>query len=271
MAEKKDPYRHTFLKYGGLVAGLYAPAEPADTIIIIAKGALSPGDMGKDRPYEKIAHRNIPTIIPDYYGHFRSSGTFTPDNCARTIIDTMRLAQGKLRAYDVKKRQYVRFHFKNIIVVGSSFGGWIPGYINTFFPKDRIGKIGLVAPLIDFKDQASAGFPGEESMEQFLFMGRTIYADVYRGIGSPVWKKFLFAKDPKLDPMENLEALADCQVAIVHGKKDTVIDHSRSEKIYEKLKRLDPKGKYLKLMPNVGHSSDHFPDKLSFIVEKLLK
>ena len=265
-----NSYQHTYLKYSNLVAGFYFPQAMGKTIIIIAQGALSPGDMGRKAPYEKISELNIPIIIPDYYGHFRSGGTFTPENCAKTIIETIRLARGEIKAYSAKERKYLNFKFDNIIVVGSSFGGWIPWYINSFFPKYTIDKIGLIAPLIDFQNQASARFPKEESNTDFLFLGKHFFSNTYRGIENPIWDKFLSGKDKRLNPMENLDKLANCEIAIVHGKEDSVIDYSKSENLYKKLKQLNSQAKYLKLIPNVGHSSDRFAEKIKFIVEKLI-
>jgi esterase/lipase len=269
----KAAYRHTYIKWKNLISGLYLPAKDSDinqkVAVILAKGAFSCGDMGKNEAYAVLAPLGIPLFVPDYYGHFRSGGKFTPENCARTILDCADIALGKREIYDYSMQKEKAYNFDEIIIVGSSFGGWIPWYINNFFSSKKIGRIGLIAPFIDFHRMAGK-FP-EEDTREFLKKGEIIFRNAYRGIESGIWKSFLFAKNKNFDPMRNLDALSDSQVAIVHGKKDDVINFGRSEILYDSLKNKNPDGKYsLKLMENTGHTDDKFDKKMRFILDKLL-
>lgn len=265
---------HTYIEYNGIVSGAYLPTQSkmSDTAIVIAQGALSTGDSGKREFHKSTIPYGIPVFIPDYYGHSRSDGRFTPRNCAKTIVDTIDTLKGGALVYNAEENKRIRYKFKNVIVVGTSFGGWIPWYINTFFPKHHLERFGLMAPLVDLKNQATKKFPKEESAKSFLQRGNTIYKNIYRGISSPVWNDFLFAKKAKNDPMKNLEKIAGSKIVIAHGKEDTSINPKKSTALYNKLLALNPADKHLKIFSNAGHGADELTIKgaMTYLLKNLL-
>lgn len=273
MLIKNKDYIHTYLKQNDLVISLYWPKNIPVNInmaIIIAQGAINTGDTGKYLIHEATIPYGIPVFIPDYYGHSRSGKKFTPENCAKTILDTRDLIlNGK--AYSLEKDAEIKFNFKDCLVIGNSFGGWIPWYINQFFPTQKLDRFGLINPFIDFKSQAQDKDISEEDIRIFLKKGRIIFANLYRGIEDKIWDEFLFGINDDFNPLKNLASIANASIATIHCLEDDVIYYKRSIEFYEYLKKINPKNKFLKILETGKHGlNDKAPEKINFILDYLL-
>ncbi|MEA2007301.1 MAG: hypothetical protein U9O20_04045 [Patescibacteria group bacterium] len=274
MSTKRNNHRHAYIKHKDLVSGAYLPTKKPlnEVAIIIAQGAINPGDAGKRRFHEATVNFGIPVFIPDYYGHSRSNGKFSPKNCAKTITDMIDFLKKGAEFYDLSKNGSTRYNFKDVLVIGYSFGAWVPWYINHFFPNKKMDRFGLISPFIDFKNQATREFPKEQSIQSFLREGRKIYKNIYRGMEDPIWDTFLFAKEKKFDPMRNLKSISENKIAIIHGEKDTVINCKKSVNLHKKLLELNPQNKKLKIFPSIAHDGDLLATQggMTFLLNHLL-
>ncbi len=235
----KSHQHHYYLHQNeSLVISGYTPTSPnqSKTAVIWAPGALGAGDLG-ERTFPTIAlEKQIAFFYPDYYGSFRSSGSFTIKNCVQTILDTIvALRNNNLKRAHHNALEDTTETYTNILCVFSSFAGWIPWWIHHHMADHpllpHLQNIAWHCPLLDIERQANGEFPGEESLSEFLFLGQTVFAETYRGIEQLQWREFLGAKDPSLIPLQQLVSLTECHTSIVHGTKDHVISHTRSVEV----------------------------------------
>lgn len=219
------------LKIQNIVGMHYSTQQKTNTLVIYGIGAPNVPDSGNLPDAKIILSFGYDIFVPDYIGFGRSDGTLTPQNCIQTFLQLYE--NFTLGCYAKNTYENISFYFKykRIIFIGRSFGGTYIPLLPRF--NSKITELGLIYPVVDSKSCGS--IPGEESNQQFLdSMLHDGYHHIYRGILQPVWKDHLENKDD-LSPMDNIKHLNNTKLFIGHGKNDTCVHFSKSQKYYEKI------------------------------------
>jgi hypothetical protein len=240
------------LKIGKIVGGYYSCGQKTNTLIIYGIGGPTVPDSGRLADSEIILKKGIDIFVPDYLGFGRSDGKFSPLNCIKTLLICYEMFKNGCEAINFYQNKKIKLKYSQIIFIGKSLGGGYVPLLPKFNPE--IKNLGLFCPAIDNK---SAGqFKNEESNQDFL---RTIelggYHHLYRGISLSEWKRHLENEDG-LAPVDNILALKKVKLFIAHGKKDTVINFSKSVKYYQAILTTFPEKTSevkLKLYPKGDH------------------
>lgn len=240
------------IKEDGLVFELGIPKKNNQKIIILLPGL--PGFPNKQDFLKQLTKQGYITIYPRYRGTFESSGNFLSRSPAYDILELISLLKNKKEFIELYGKSKILVNYKEIIVLGSSFGGSISLHLS-MLTKD-VKKYIVIAPVLDFKRHNSM------SKEQDLIaFGRFLieaFPFVYR-FKKKNYKKLI---ENKIIPsiFDNSPKLSG-EIIVLHGDKDETVNIKNSKK----LARLNKKIKF-EVLDNMGHIS--FSD-IGF--EKMLK
>ena len=246
----------SLIKINQVVGNLYLPEKPTKKAIIFANGGPALGDQGNSNLWSAAKENNYILFIPDYIGHSRSDGEFNFKNCLETIFESEKYLKEK-------------FNCTEIILVGNSWGGAIVPFLEKY-QKSDIKTICLVQPLTNWITQGKTSYP-EEDVIQIDREIKTIWKNIYRGYADSEWPDIFLGKLKEFNPIDNLELLKDKQVFIYHGKQDSVIHFSKSQKYYQKFKKEFPKSKVFLKKLNGNHSNLFIKKALDSILKNLTK
>lgn len=133
----------------------------------------------------------------------------------------------------------------NIVVVGSSLGGWLSLLAAISRPNRIKGVVGLAAAPDFTAEQIKYATPAQiEQMEKF---GKITYAG--QGIEFVVTKRLLESGQDNLILNKSIIPIK-CPVVLVQGMKDTSVDWKKALKIAELLETQDV---MVKLLKNANH------------------
>lgn len=226
--------KHQIIKIRKIVAGFYTSDKQTNSIVIYAIGAPLTGDMGKLVTAPMLLSRGFDIFVPDYIGYCRSEGKFTPKNCIKTFLESYEYVRGG-QAIDVRTGEKLRMSYKNVLFIGSSFGGAYVPLLPRFNPK--IKNLAMLYPVTDYN--LCGTMKGEESINDFMRSMEYGYKYLYRGIMHPIWQKH-FKNQDGLSPIDNLDFLKNAKVFIAHGKKDKCINYQQSLRYFDFLKKQHP-------------------------------
>ncbi len=152
--------------------------------------------------FEKKIKKGQAYLKVDYYGSWMSGGNFTPDNCVKTINDTM-LFLKKASHRVTYDSSIFKIKAKSKILVGYSFAA--QHILRSNVSKKFIDKIYLFAPLVFLnKNQVKKVFSHklqEDSFYNFslsyLNFMRAGYDEILRGIKAKSWDVYFSGNDKK--------------------------------------------------------------------------
>lgn len=193
-----------------------------------------------------------------FSGSWLSGGSFTYENCKRTVELAIEFIKGKkgIKTFDNKQ---INWDYKNLYVMGYSFSG--NPVISAKILKNDVRSVILFAPLLFLhKKEVSEYLKDKKAVDNFYgfnsfyleFLKRG-YKFAFRGIEKQSWNKFFSGQDSK-----SLIKMADNypNVIIFHGKSDEKINYT-SSLFFQKAKR--PQSKIV-LVDNVGHDLEKLFD-----------
>lgn len=220
----------------------------SDTLVILLHGFC----MNKDEKgnYIKLAdillNNNYDSIRLDFIGHGDTNGS--------SIELTISLC---LKEIDLIVNDY---NYKNICIVGSSFGGGI----GVLYSSIRcINKLVLISPLLDYyrnvvrpENHFCREFLGDEALNNIKKKGYSNF-----GLTDYKFDMRLYDDIKKYNPVDVLKK-TNSKVLIIHGTKDLLIPYNQSVDISALNNNIE-----LDLIENGGHC---FYDENDDIIEKTL-
>ncbi len=229
----KQAYSAQLLRIGGIAGMFYSTGKPTNTIVVYGIGAPIVPDSGLLPDAPVLMQYPVDLFVPDYIGFGRSDGMFTPQHCIDTFLQLYQAftkgCEGKSAYAGITKQ----LQYDRIIFIGRSLGGTYVPLLPRFNPA--ITELAIFCPVVDSKSCGSVS--GEETNADFLgSMRGDGYHHLYRGVLSPEWEDHLENKDD-LSPMDNIKHLRQAKLFIAHGKRDTCVHYSKSQKYYELLHR----------------------------------
>lgn len=239
------------VKTGKLVGYIYLPSGNVSAVIIFAKGGPSFGDNGDSKVWPSCSKKSVALFVPDYLGSGRSGGSqFSMESCLETIkLSETSLLKG--RWLDTHIGTEFNLSFKQIYLVGSSWGGAIAPLYFSFNPKTVIDTLGLFYPVTEWDSKVKYQVK-EEPDDVFLNSIKLGWSNYYQRFGHSDWIKIIQGKLPEYNPMNTVGQLSGKNVFITHGNKDKVVYWKRSYKYYQKLKDLGMNCNWL-LLANCTH------------------
>lgn len=236
------------------ISGIFYDSESnSDTILIYAMGAPNVPDNGTLNIAPAVVEKGIDLFVPDYIGFGRTGGSFTPQNCIRTLLQLYKSFKNGctgINHYEFERRF---FKYKRILFVGKSLGAaYIP-----LLPKYNtdIKELAIFCGSLDQSEQGKI-YP-EETNKSFIDALSRDFHYLYNNMNAKVWWKHIEDKDG-LSPMDNISYLSDCKLFIAHGKKDICVNYLRSVNYYKKIIKTfsDKKDQFqIKLYKNGDHGS----------------
>lgn len=193
-----------------------------------------------------------------YSGSWLSGGSFTYENCKKTVELAIEFTKNKrgIKTFDNKQ---ISWDCKNLHVIGYSFSG--NPVVSAEISKTDVKNVILFAPLLFLNKKEVLGYlQNEKAINNFYgfnsfyleFLKRG-YKFAFRGIEKQSWNEFFSGQDSK-----SLIKMADNypDVIIFHGKLDEKINYT-SSLFFQKAKR--PQSKIV-LVDNVGHDLEKLFD-----------
>ena len=207
----------------------------AEPTVVFMHGTLSDKNGTKSLFLEQYCEkRDISYIAFDFTGHGESSGKYTDGTIgiwfknALDIID--RVAVG------------------DVVLIGSSMGGWISRLTAQALP-DRVKAVIGLAAAADFTKDVWNGFTLDQKQE-VLDKGIIYTPNGWTEQGDP-WTKRLFSEAEQFYVLHGKDSLnIACPVVLIHGEKDDCVSFKKSFEIMDAVKTDNCKVIVLK---NSGH------------------
>ena len=165
-----------------------------------------------------------------YLGSWLSGGSFTYENCKKTIelaVDFIKNKKG-IKTFDNKE---MKWNYKNLYLMGYSFSG--NPIVSAKISKTDVKNVILFAPLLFLNKKEVSGYLQDEKIINnfydfslfYLEFLRRGYKFAFRGIEKQGWDKYFSGKDPKsfVKIDKNYP-----DVIIFHGKSDEKISYTSS-------------------------------------------
>lgn len=165
-----------------------------------------------------------------YLGSWLSGGSFTYDNCKKTVELAIEFVKHKrgIKTFDNKQ---INWSYENLYVMGYSFAG--NPVISAKILKNDVKSVILFAPLLFLhKKDILEYLKNEKSIKNFYGFGlfyleflRRGYKFVFKGIEKQSWNKYFSGEDAK-----SFIKMADDypNLLIFHGKSDEKINCTSS-------------------------------------------
>jgi hypothetical protein len=193
-----------------------------------------------------------------YLGSWLSGGSFTYENCKKTVELAVEFVKHKkgIKTFDNKQ---ISWNYENLHVMGYSFSG--NPVVSAKISKADVENVILFAPLLFLNKKEVLGYLQDEKVINnfygfslfYLEFLRRGYKFAFRGIEKQSWNKYFSGKDAKsFIKMNNNYP----NIIIFHGKSDEKISYT-SSLFFQKNKY--PKAKVF-LVDNVGHNLEKLFD-----------
>jgi len=180
---------------------------------------------------ECLIKRGFVLVFPDYIGTWASYGNMSWENCVATILQTIAwLKKGEGR--ELRDNTKVGWGLKDIILVGSSFGGSIALVAGA--KSDDIQKIISFAAPIDYRSHSKIKGEDEPIEDLYEVVVREAGA-LWRIADKGEWRR-LVRGDADINPIDYVEFLKNKDVFLVHGDKDRVVSVKRSDNLFRSLR-----------------------------------
>lgn len=186
-----------------------------------------------------------------YMGSWLSGGSFTYENCKKTVGLAVEFVKNKkgIKTFDNKQ---IKWDYNNLYVIGYSFSG--NPVVSAKISKNDVKSVILFDPLLFLhKKEVSKYLKDKKAINNFydyslsyLEFLRRGYKFAFRGIKKEGWNKYFSGKDPKsfVEIDKNYP-----NIIIFHGKSDEKI-HYTSSLFFQKEKCHQAK---IILINKVGH------------------
>jgi esterase/lipase len=178
-------------------------------------------------------------FIPHYLGSWLSDGLFTPENCLKTAKLSIKFIK-KQRGIELYNHEEKRWSNRQIILCGSSFGGWVASKLCSI---SKIKKCALFAPLIDIKNQGKINT--EEKLSHTLQFIREVFKNGFRGIEKNKWELF-FAGDLNISSVDIIK-LSNKELFICHGTADPTINIAHTRNFLKDLRKTNSSIQYYEI------------------------
>jgi pimeloyl-ACP methyl ester carboxylesterase len=187
--------------------------EGSKHTILFLHGLMSDMNGSKSTAIEEYAVKSkINYVAFDNLGHGSSSGEFIENNISTWLSATIDLIK--------------ELKLKNIILIGSSMGGWLAILISLIDIENIISLI-LIAPAPDFTEDIKSKLT--ESEIGLLENGSIINSNY----AFPISKKLLDAEGNLILPKERIKI--NIPIIIIHGMEDSEVDSRISEILTKKI------------------------------------
>jgi hypothetical protein len=167
-----------------------------------------------------------------YAGSWLSGGTFTYENCKKTVELAVKFVKDKkgIKTFDNK---VIRWDYKKLHIMGYSFAG--NPILSARLSKNDVGSIILFAPLIFLHRKETIKFLGDEDEINkfyrfnilFLKFLRRGYKFAFRGIENQSWDRYFSGKEK--NSLIKLGRDFPDNIFIFHGSDDEKITPKSSE------------------------------------------
>lgn len=177
----------------------------------------------------------------DYFGHGESSGNFKEGKISRWIEDCQAVIQ--------------HTQAKNLIVIGSSMGGWIMLHLSLRLASIIKGLVGIaVAP--DFTQYISSKLT-EVQLDELKTYGKFTLPSGYSAAGVIISQSLLSDGEPLLLLNQEEEIKITVPIRLLHGLKDLDAPYHWSELVMKGVASNDVRVTYIK---DGLHSLSSSPD-----------
>lgn len=205
------------------IAYFYVPPKGRETTVMFLHGFFSSMNKTKGNYLKDFClEKGYGFLSLDYSGHGQSSGDFEDGSISQWLRDC---------------EAVIRYNgAKNLILVGSSLGGWMMVHLAMKLPDLVRGLIGIaVAP--DFTKDIPANLTAEQQHELDT-KGRLILSSDYNASGVAITKKLIDdARDLLL--LDRGGIPCNVPVRLLHGVKDTDSPFDLSLKLMHELTSAD--------------------------------
>lgn len=225
------------IRYRELVASYHNSL--GNTKLIIRCSGM-PGLPDDNDPAFSLLQKSWYDVVkPDYYGYARSGGLFTPSWCVQTVLDTAEtFRQGRI--FDVWGNQELTVSYDEIVLVWSSFGGWVACMAPKF--DATIKEVVLCYPWFPNQNFGQIWY-AEETIEEYQRQCRDWYTGVIRRWDESAWEQ-LYSWVGEFSILSECKHLKNVSLFLWHGTADECIHYSRTRDFCEQLKTLNPNGDY---------------------------
>lgn len=166
-----------------------------------------------------------------YLGSWLSGGSFTYNNCKKTVELVIQFIKNK-EGVKVFSNNKLRWNYKNLHVMGYSFSG--NPVISAKLSKTDVKSVILFAPLLFVNRKEVAEYLKEKkAIDNFFsfslfYLGfiRKGYKFVFRGIENRCWDKYFSGSEIK--SLVNVRNSYPDNIFIFHGKADKKISYKSS-------------------------------------------
>lgn len=197
-----------------------AESKEADAVIIFGGW---PSDYANKDTIEYLQEQGYHVFSALYTGIYQSEGTFLATNPVddyQALIDTVR--SGKIDNLYTNKQE--EFTTKNVIFLGSSFGGSIALGAATKYNPD---KLLLFAPVWDWSEQ--------DDLEQEVTFAQKAFKHVYRlGFNNEQEMLDLLTSYEELQP-SNYTKHINCPTLALHDPEDKIVLYKQTQTMKNKL------------------------------------
>lgn len=193
-----------------------------------------------------------------YMGSWLSGGSFTYENCQKTVglaVEFIKNKQG-IKTFDDKQ---INWNYNNLYVMGYSFSG--NPVVSAKITKNDVKSVILFAPLLFLHEkEVLESMKDKETIDNFygfslfyLEFLRRGYKFALRGIEKKSWDRYFSGKEQKSFIKMNKDYP---NIVIFHGKSDEKINYT-SSLFFQKEKYPDAK---IILMDGIGHNLEKLFD-----------
>ncbi|MFH1656483.1 MAG: hypothetical protein ABH956_01765 [Candidatus Nealsonbacteria bacterium] len=216
-----------------------------------------PQIINEDFFVDKV-NKNTAFFSVYYSGSWLSGGSFTYENCKKTVELAVEFVKRKkgIKTFDNKE---ISWSYKNLHVMGYSFSG--NPIVSAKISKTDVKNVILFAPLLFLNKKEVFGYLQDEKVINnfydfnlfYLEFLRRGYKIVFKGIERQSWNKYFSGEDVKsFIKMNNNYP----NILIFHGKSDKKINYI-SSMFFQKKKYSRTK---VFLVDNVGHDLEKLFD-----------
>ena len=236
------------IKSGKIVYELFEPkGKNLKKGVIVISGL--PNQPRNEDFGDTLAEQGFYVLQPRYIGSWESDGKFSLTNCIKTVLEAERLfLQGKAKECWGNKK--IEWSIEKVYILSSSFGSTI---VLSALPKLKSERIICLAPLTDLKKHNSDKNLKEEDLTHLGGFLKRGFANAFRGLDEKDWKEFIKG-DSEANPMNYIKEIRNKKILLLHGDADDVVNISRTEDYYNKIKKDNEVE--MKRFPGIGHGKE---------------
>ena len=231
------PEQISLIKIKKVVGVYYRNQQKTNRVVLYAKGGPSLGDDGNSVAWPIAKKYKFDLFVPDFIGHCRSDGEFNFKTNIETLHEAEAFLSGNLHATNTEKFQSIIANYKEIVLVGSSWGGSMIPFIDKYSPS-QIKTLGMIKPVTDWPSQGRTK-DKEEDVENTHRMINLAWSQVYRGYNQSEWPSIFSNQDAvEFNPINQVALLKGKRVLLVHGTEDDVVNYQKTLRYFKKLQKI---------------------------------